>query len=78
MASSVTKLTGPKLYQAYPHLKQGVQKVQQEVFGYYPQMGLRTGHQKAKQAMTGVYLNRYYLETIDKSARMVRPFRVDI
>lgn len=61
-----------KLFQAYPRLKLGVQKVQQEVFGYFPQLNIRTGNQKAKKALTGVYLNRYYLDTIDKTARKVR------
>lgn len=60
-----------KLLQAYPHLKLGIQKAQQEIFGYLPQLNIRTGHQQAKKALTGVYLNRYYLDTIDKSARKV-------
>lgn len=67
-----SRQTTKKLYQTYPALKQGVEKVQQEVFGYAPKLHIRTGHQKAKKALTGVYLNRYYLDTIDKSARKVR------
>ena len=66
-----SRQTAKKLYQTYPMLKQGVQKVQQEVFGYFPNLHIRTGNQKAKKALTGVYLNRYYLDTIDKSARKV-------
>ena len=63
--------TTKKLYQLYPSLKQGVKNVQRDVFGYAPNLNIRTGQQVVKKALTGVYLNRYYSEPIDKSARKV-------
>ena len=60
-----------KLYQTYPMLKQGVRQAQREIFAQFPDTGVRSGYQKSKKAMTGVYLDRYYTEPIDKIARKV-------
>lgn len=67
-----SRQTTKKLYQNYPTLKRGVEKAQQEIFGYFPNLNIRTGYQKAKQSLTGVYLNHYYLDPIDKAARKVK------
>jgi len=69
---AAARQTTKKLFQNYPTLKQGIERVQQEVFGCAPNLGVRTGNQKANKAMTGVYLNRYYLDRMDTSARKVR------
>ena len=60
-----------KFFQAYPALKHGVEQVKRDVFGELPQLNVRTGHKKAKVALSGVYLNQYYLDPIDKFARKV-------
>ncbi|CAB9528765.1 expressed unknown protein [Seminavis robusta] len=74
MASSkAAGYTTRKLYQTYPALRREVNKVQQEIFGYFPNLGVRTGHQKTKKSLQGVYLNRYYDEPIDKYARKAHP-----
>jgi hypothetical protein len=72
VSSRIAGMASKKLYQTYPCLKLGVNKVQQEIFGYYPNIGVRSGAPVARQPLTGVYLARYYDERIDKSARLVR------
>lgn len=71
--SSAARLTTKKLYAQYPALKQGVEEVKREVFGQFPQIGVRTGYQKAKKPMTGVYLNYYYPDHLAPAIRKYDP-----
>jgi hypothetical protein len=63
------------LTQVYPALRRGIQNVQRDVFGQYPQLNGQTGHQMNKTQLKSVYLNQYYMDPIEKFARMVRSFR---
>jgi hypothetical protein len=67
MASSTKKA----LTEMYPALRRGIQQVQRDVFGQYPQLNGQTGHQMNKSQLKGVYYNQYYMEPITKFARMV-------
>ena len=60
------------LFRKSPSLKRGAETVRQEVFGHVPQMNLGSGGKTAKKQFTGSYLARYYPESINKYARMVR------
>jgi hypothetical protein len=70
--------TGRKrlLLQMYPQLKAGIDQVKRTVLGHYPNTNTRTGYQGNKIQLKGVYLNQYYMEPIDKFARMVCTIRV--
>jgi hypothetical protein len=72
VSSRIAGMASKKLYQTYPSLKLGVNRVQQEIFGYYPNIGVRSGAPVARKPLTGVFLARYYDEPIEKSARLVR------
>jgi len=51
--------------------KQAIQKVTQQIFGTAPQLNKRTGNKLLKKPLIGAYLQRYYPESIEKSARKV-------
>jgi hypothetical protein len=55
-----------------PALRRGIQEVQRDVFGQYPQLNSQTGHQMNKTQLKSVYLSQYYMDPIEKFARMVR------
>jgi hypothetical protein len=69
MSSSSTKKA---LTTVYPALRRGIQNVQRDVFGQYPQLNGQTGHQMNKTQLKSVYLSQYYMDPIEKFARMVR------
>eukprot|EP00978_Attheya_sp_CCMP212_P036259 scaffold163010_cov66-Attheya_sp.AAC.3 len=46
--------------------------VRKEVFGQMPQRNVRTGYKFLKKSHTGVFDERWYPESIEKSAREVR------
>jgi hypothetical protein len=60
------------LTQLYPALRRGIQQVQRDVFGQYPQLNAKTGHQTNKTQLKAVYISQYYKDPIAKYARMVR------
>jgi hypothetical protein len=72
MSSSSTKKA---LTAVYPSLRRGIQNVQRDVFGQYPQLNGQTGHQMNKTQLKSVYLSQYYMDPIEKFARMVRSVR---
>uniref|UniRef100_A0A7S2UR08 Small ribosomal subunit protein mS33 n=1 Tax=Attheya septentrionalis TaxID=420275 RepID=A0A7S2UR08_9STRA len=47
--------------------------VRKEVFGQMPQRNVRTGYKFLKKSHTGVFDERWYPESIEKSAREVLP-----
>lgn len=54
-----------------PQLRAGIQQVKYDVLGHMPQLNMRTGYQYGKKQLKGVYYNQYYMDPIEKSARMV-------
>jgi hypothetical protein len=70
--SSMSSSTKKALTTVYPALRRGIQNVQRDVFGQYPQFNGQTGHQMNKTQLKAVYLEQYYMEPIEKFARMVR------
>jgi hypothetical protein len=67
MSSNAARL----LQQHKELVRMGVQQVQRDVFGRAPQLNLRTGLQRSKQQLQGVYMNQYYMDPIATSARKV-------
>lgn len=71
-SSNVARQQFRRLLQKSPKLRKGIQDVKYEVFANLPQLNMRTGHQANKRQLKGVYINQYYLDPIEKSARKVR------
>jgi hypothetical protein len=61
-----------KLVRNSASFKRGAEVVRQEVFGHVPQLNVGSGGKTAKKQFTGPYLARYYPDSINKYARMVR------
>lgn len=59
-------------------LRQGVQQARQDILGHAPQLHMRTGRQATKKQLTGIYLNQYYIDPIDKVAKKVRKTIVNL
>mmetsp|Transcript_17904 Transcript_17904/g.41427 ORF Transcript_17904/g.41427 Transcript_17904/m.41427 type:complete len:99 (-) Transcript_17904:271-567(-) len=53
--------------------KKTIQAIRQDVFGTSPDLGIRTGDHVLKRTHVGPYVARYYLETIEASARKATP-----
>uniref|UniRef100_A0A7S3LDV7 Small ribosomal subunit protein mS33 n=1 Tax=Amphora coffeiformis TaxID=265554 RepID=A0A7S3LDV7_9STRA len=64
-----------KLLEMYPQLKQGIAMARRDILGHIPKTSnnARTGYNRSTKQLTGVYLNQYYQEPIDKYVRMVEP-----
>jgi hypothetical protein len=54
-----------------PATRLSIQTLQNEVFGQLPQLNIKTGYQKMKRMHRGAYIDRYYPEPVEKSARLV-------
>ncbi|GKY93318.1 hypothetical protein MPSEU_000299400 [Mayamaea pseudoterrestris] len=54
-------------------IRRAVNEVQRDVFGRAPQLNMRTGIQRSKQQLQGVYMNQYYMDPIATSARKFIP-----
>jgi len=52
--------------------RKAISKLTQEVFGYLPNKGIRTGNSVLKKRWTGLLEARYYPEDITDIARKVR------
>jgi hypothetical protein len=52
--------------------REAISKLTREIFGQLPNRQIRTGHQNLKKRLTGILDARYYPESIDSIARMVR------
>ena len=81
MSHSALKTTMARfrqLVQQVPTVQAGIQQVKYEVLGQMPRLGMRTGHQYARKQLKGVYYNQYYMDPIEKFARMVRFFCVGV
>ena len=48
-----------------------IQELQGDIFGQIPILNVRTGAKELRRPNTGVYIKRYYIESIDKAARLV-------
>lgn len=44
--------------------------VARSIFQHLPQLNVRTGNTKLTQSLTGAYVDRYYFDPIEKSARL--------
>jgi hypothetical protein len=71
MSFSASKKVTSNLLKLSPSVRRGIQQVRKEVLGHAPQLNQRTGYQFSKKQLTGVYLHQYYLDPIEKFARMV-------
>jgi hypothetical protein len=71
MSFSASKKATSTLLKLSPSIRRGIQQVREEVLGHAPQLNQRTGYQFSKKQLTGVYLHQYYLDPIEKFARMV-------
>uniref|UniRef100_A0A6U3RDU9 Small ribosomal subunit protein mS33 n=2 Tax=Ditylum brightwellii TaxID=49249 RepID=A0A6U3RDU9_9STRA len=49
--------------------KAALDKVRKEIFGNIPVRNMRTGNQVLRKPDVGPYLAKYYMESMDKSAR---------
>jgi hypothetical protein len=61
-----------KLVRNSASFKRGAEFVRQEVFGHVPQLNVGSGGKTAKKQFTGPYLAKYYPDSINKFARLVR------
>jgi len=52
-----------------------VQQIRYNVLGQLPQLNMRTGHQKSKRQLKGVYYTQYYLDSMEQAARKVRELK---
>jgi hypothetical protein len=71
-AAMASKVALQKLIKNSPIIKRGAEVARQEIFGHVQQLNIASGNKNAKKAFTGPYLARYYPESINTYARMVR------
>lgn len=48
-----------------------IQELQGDIFGQIPILNVRTGAKELRRPNNGFYIKRYYIENIDKAARLV-------